>query len=151
LLRDALTYIATDDEMDRLRAATTPLAQKEAFDAFWGRNIADPNTAARTLERYFTRVEEANGTFSDFKEGWKTDRGMVYIVMGPPLYQEDSIEELRWFYSYDERNAGRYFVFDRVQGYPDELDMPHYVLKRSMEQEREWRLAVTRWRNGRAR
>lgn len=147
----ALTYIASEDEMLRLEQASHPAALKEAFDAFWGRNLADPTTAARTLERYYTRVEEANRTFSDFKEGWKTDRGMVYIVMGPPLYQEDSIDELRWFYSYDERNAGRYFVFDRVQGYPDELEMPHYVLKRSMEQEREWRLAVTRWRSGRTR
>lgn len=147
----ALTYIANQDEMARLEQASHPVALKEAFDAFWGRNLADPTAAARTLERYYTRVEEANRTFSDFKEGWKTDRGMIYIVMGPPLYQEDSIDELRWFYSYDERNAGRYFVFDRVQGYPDELEMPHYVLKRSMEQEREWRLAVTRWRSGRAR
>jgi GWxTD domain-containing protein len=148
---EGLDYIATEDELARVSAATGGVARKEAFDAFWGRTVGDPATASRAIARYYGRVEEANRTFSGFKEGWKTDRGMIYIVMGPPLYQEDSIDELRWFYSYDERKAGRYFVFDRVQGYPDELEMPHYVLRRSMEQEQEWRLAVRRWRSGRAR
>lgn len=148
---EALNYIATEDELSRVAAARGAADRKDAFDAFWGRTLGDPSAASRTIARYYGRVEEANRAFSGFKEGWKTDRGMIYIVMGPPLYQEDSIDELRWFYSYDERNAGRYFVFDRVQGYPDELEMPHYVLRRSMEQEQEWRLAVRRWRNGRAR
>ena len=26
----------------------------------------------------------ANQYFTSFKEGWKTDRGMVYMVFGPP-------------------------------------------------------------------
>jgi GWxTD domain-containing protein len=148
---EALDYIASEDELARVEAATGAADRKDAFDAFWGRALGEPVSASRALARYYSRVEEANRAFSGFKEGWKTDRGMIYIVMGPPLYQEDSMDELRWFYSYDERNAGRYFVFDRVQGYPDELEMPHYVLRRSMEQEQEWRLAVRRWRSGRAR
>ncbi|MFT5142355.1 MAG: GWxTD domain-containing protein [Rhodothermales bacterium] len=148
---DALGYIATEDEVERIKSAGDAMARKGEFDAFWGRIVGDPVAASRVLEQLFSRVEEANRRFSAFKEGWKTDRGMVYIVMGPPLYSEDSVDQLRWYYSYDERNAGRYFIFDRVRGHPDELDMPHYVLKRSMEQEIEWRLAVRRWRSGLAR
>ncbi|MBO6576348.1 MAG: GWxTD domain-containing protein [Rhodothermales bacterium] len=148
---DALTYLATEDEMQAIREAGSAAARKEAFDAFWGRTVGDPILARRALANYYSRVEEANRLYSGFKEGWKTDRGMVYLVMGPPLYVEDSIDQLRWFYSYDERNPGRYFVFDRVRGFPDELNVPHYVLNRSMEQEREWRLAVQRWRRGEAR
>ena len=150
-LIEALTYLATDGEMDQIRSAPDAVSRKDAYDAFWGRTVGDPALAARTLERFYGRIEEANRQFSSFKEGWKTDRGMIYVVMGPPLYAEDSVDELRWFYSYDERNAGRYFVFERVRGFPDELDLPQYSLQRSMEQEREWRLAVQRWRRGAVR
>jgi GWxTD domain-containing protein len=148
---EALGYIATEEELERIKSAGDAVARKGEFDAFWGRIVGDPLVASRALERFFGRVEEANLRFSAFKEGWKTDRGMVYIVMGPPLYSEDSVDQLRWYYSYDERNAGRFFIFDRVRGHPDELEMPQYVLKRSMEQETEWRLAVRRWRRGTAR
>jgi GWxTD domain-containing protein len=147
-LIDALDYIATPKEMTDIRQAGDAVARKKRFDAFWGRTSGNPRAASDALGRYYSRVEEANRAYSGFKEGWKTDRGMVFIVMGPPLFTEDSIDELRWFYSYDDRNPGRYFVFDRVRGLFDDFNLPHYVLTRSMDQEREWRLAVRRWRRG---
>jgi len=36
------------------------------------------------MEEYYRRVDFANANFGTFIEGWKTDRGMVYIVLGPP-------------------------------------------------------------------
>jgi len=150
-LIEALDYIATPEEMAAIRGAADPVARKRMFDAFWGRTGGDRLAASDALGRYYSRVEEANRAYSSFKEGWKTDRGMISIVMGPPLYVEDSIDELRWFYSYDDQYPGRYFVFERSRGQFHSLGFPHYILNRTMNQEREWRLAVQRWRRGTAR
>ena len=37
-------------------------------------------------------IEEANKQFSNYKEGWKTDMGMMYILFGPPWYIESTLE-----------------------------------------------------------
>ena len=31
---------------------------------------------------YYNRIQNANLHFTTFKEGWKTDRGMIYVVFG---------------------------------------------------------------------
>ena len=36
------------------------------------------------MEEYYRRVNFTNANFSVFMEGWKTDQGMVYIILGPP-------------------------------------------------------------------
>jgi hypothetical protein len=36
------------------------------------------------MEEYYRRVAFANRSFTTFRDGWKTDRGMVYIILGPP-------------------------------------------------------------------
>ena len=36
------------------------------------------------MEEYFQRVEYVNEHFSGWQPGWETDRGMIYILFGPP-------------------------------------------------------------------
>ncbi|HTP12126.1 MAG TPA: GWxTD domain-containing protein, partial [Bacteroidota bacterium] len=86
---DQLRYVATSDELDSLHAGTTPEDRRKKFLAFWNKRNPDPTSGRNPLmEEYYRRVDYANKSFTRYMDGWKTDRGMVYIRLGPP----DNIE-----------------------------------------------------------
>ncbi len=61
--------------------------QREAFiDRFWQRRNPNPGSATnRFKEEFYTRVAFANEHFGAAGEpGWRTDRGRIYIMWGPP-------------------------------------------------------------------
>lgn len=144
----ALAYIADPGEWSTLQHAP-PVEQKKLFDAFWGRHVRQRERAADLIERYYARVEEANRQFTTHKEGWKTDRGMVYIVMGPPLYVDQNIDREIWHYSYESPEQPSSFEF--VRGYRYGLVNPFeaYALRRHIQYHQVWQRAVRRWREGR--
>jgi GWxTD domain-containing protein len=146
---EALTYIARNRELSQIRETEDPVEKRRLFDAFWGELVGQREEAKRLLRTYYSRVEEANLFFTSHKEGWKTDRGMVYIVMGAPLYVERYFDAEIWYYSYRE-NADDRFVFERASRYsPDEgVRFNNYLLLRRPYYERTWRRAIRRWREG---
>src|SRR5690606_38240941 len=81
---DALGYIAYEREVGRIREGTTAAERLQRFDAFWGSLVRQRSVATNLIETYYARIEEANLLYSSYKEGWKTDRGMVYVLLGPP-------------------------------------------------------------------
>lgn len=130
-MAEPLIYLMNKREYDQLMAIDDPAAMKQAVDEFWLKNIRNRSKAARVIELYYSRVEEANKQFSNFKEGWKTDMGMVYILFGPPWYVENSLDTSVWSYSYN-RNDQRYafqFVRPRI---PDQyFPYQHFILRRN--------------------
>lgn len=83
-------FIATSDEMDVLdNDSLTYLQKKARFIAFWKSKDPDPSTPLNEiLIEYYKRVEFANHKFKGYNDGWRTDMGYVYIIMGTP----DSID-----------------------------------------------------------
>ncbi|MGA9119042.1 MAG: GWxTD domain-containing protein [Bacteroidota bacterium] len=82
---DQLRYIARDSEFDSLKAAKTTEEKQQLFLAFWKRRDPNPNTPRNErMEAYYARVDYADKHFSRYRAGWKTDMGMVYIILGPP-------------------------------------------------------------------
>lgn len=144
---EALTYIAFDDEIEFMQEAETPEEAKGRFDAFWGSRVPNRNLAASLIRLYYGRVEEATLYFTGYKEGWKTDRGMVYVVMGPPLYVDQRVESETWHYSYGDRDPANTFIFEKVQYYVDQ-PFENYILQRRPYYQREWTRAVDLWRRG---
>ena len=87
--KDALRliqYEATEDEMDILEDIEDPASRLEAWSCFW--KIRDPVPATATNEAlisYFEKIETANRTWlSALRPGFQSDRGRVYITLGPP-------------------------------------------------------------------
>jgi GWxTD domain-containing protein len=80
-----LRSIATGVELDSLQAGT-PAERRERWEEFW--RIRDPLPATplnEFREEFFERVRVAAELFGESgRPGWQTDRGEVYIVMGPP-------------------------------------------------------------------
>jgi GWxTD domain-containing protein len=83
---EVVRYLALGDEMKHYQSLTELDAKRKFMYEFWKRRDPDPATLENEAKKeYMERVEYANSNFhSGMKEGWKTDRGRVYIVYGPP-------------------------------------------------------------------
>ncbi|HZA98270.1 MAG TPA: GWxTD domain-containing protein [Gemmatimonadales bacterium] len=101
---DLLRYFGQDPRVNAMRKA--PAAERSRL---WRQFYADtdPNKATpenEALNQYFGRISSANARFNDEGvAGWRTDRGEVFITLGPP---DESIESspgtagriVRWSY-----------------------------------------------------
>ncbi len=133
---EQLRYIASKDEWKLLKKAKGD-AQLAEFKSFWNRHDPTPGTEANELrDAYYTRIEFANNTFSQMQRpGWRTDMGIVYIILGQP----DDIERNaypRYSKPYEIWSYYRYsrqFLFYDVTGFGDyrlETPMSIYEFQR---------------------
>jgi len=130
---EQLKYIADRKEMQALKKSSQQDRWK-AFEEFWKKKDPTPGTDANELmDEYYRRVEFANENFSTFREGWKTDMGMIYIIFGPPNDIErhpfDSGYKPYEIWYYYELN--RQFVFVDFTGFGEyRLTSPLWLLYR---------------------
>jgi len=80
-----LQPIASQAEMDRFRSAS-PEDRLALWGEFWRERDPFPATPLNEgLVEYFGRLSYANRNFTThIEESWKTDRGRVYLSLGPP-------------------------------------------------------------------
>ena len=137
-----VTYISTRKEHESLLMAQD---KKKALDEFWINLTRNPEVAKELIRNYFRMVEFANILFTDFKEGWKTDRGMVYIVMGPPREVVFFEDREVWSYPGMDESSKIRFNFARVKT----VLTPHfYTLNRSRAYQPLWFKNISQWRLG---
>lgn len=142
-LIEATRYISTVSEYKNLISAEHP---KQALDDFWMKCGDTPEKSRELIKIYYGRVEEANRYFSGLLEGWRTDRGMIHIVMGAPnRVNRDSWGEY-WVYGDEASNNNLTFRFRRKQ-HP--IDDNIFILERNSLYRMTWETFVTSWRNGR--
>lgn len=139
---DMVTYISTRKEHEDLMAAED---KKKALDAYWIGLTRNPDTAKELIREYFRQVEFANILFTDFKEGWKTDKGMVYIVMGPPEEVNFYLDREVWSYGGTNESSRIRFTFARVKNI---LSPNYYTLNRSRAYQPVWFKNISIWRSG---
>ncbi len=79
-------YLLSREEEKQYRALATAEERLRFIEDFWARRDEDPSTPANESEiRFWKRVSEADGSFHDAPyPGWKTDRGKLHILLGPP-------------------------------------------------------------------
>ena len=118
-----LRYFTTPDTLKKL-AQTPPEDRAAAWRKFWHDTDPDPETPENeALDRYFARLGAANEQFRDEGvPGWLTDRGEVYIKLGPPDQILDPHPDnrgrgrlIQW--TYDQLNLVLYFVDDAGFGH----------------------------------
>lgn len=91
---DALRHIAKESEIDELLSGGAT-KRAEAFSRFWRERSRDTTTAYNeVMAEYYYRVDDALRRFSTSREndGYKTDRGRIYILYGPPQKSERSLQ-----------------------------------------------------------
>lgn len=137
-----VTYISTRKEHETLISAPD---KKKALDEYWVQMTRNPETAKNLIREYFRQIEFANILFTDFKEGWKTDKGMVFIVMGAPQEVNFYLDREVWTYDGMNESSKIRFTFARVKN----ILTPHYyVLNRSKAYQPIWFKNISIWRSG---
>ncbi|MEX0856971.1 MAG: GWxTD domain-containing protein [Balneolaceae bacterium] len=129
-LAEPLYYLMDGKEYESLLAIKSPDSMKKEIDRFWLRNIRDSRVARNVISMYYQRVEEANKQFSNYKEGWKTDAGMVYILFGPPWYIDRRLSSMQWSYAYDRNDPDYNFYFHLPKIKNSSFPFENYILQR---------------------
>ena len=151
---EPLIYIANRDEVDQMKSSENT---KIALDNFWLRCGGGNIERARTLIRiYYNRVTYANIYFTSFTEGWRTERGMIYIMYGPPDKVYKSLEGEEWGYRRQAVKSswgGRYsvtedYIFFTFRHRDNIFSDNDYFLSRSETLITQWAQAVSSWRRG---
>jgi len=110
-LDEEVVYIITPRERDVFLQLDSDKSREIFIEAFWKQRDPLPETPRNEFrEEHYRRLQYADQTFGrgSPRPGWKTDRGKVYIILGPPknIEQFDSINNVHpteiWFYQPDE-------------------------------------------------
>ncbi|GAB3978511.1 hypothetical protein GCM10028806_41790 [Spirosoma terrae] len=136
-------YMSTSSEIAELSQAQDT---KKAFDRYWLSLMSgNEEVAKKTIKAYFDRVEEANRLFTTYKEGWKTDKGMIYIVLGAPDRVQRNREREVWVYNRRANVSEVNFTFTKKA---NQFVDDHYELVRYIEYQPIWYPIVEAWRTG---
>ncbi|MBL7937165.1 MAG: GWxTD domain-containing protein [Bacteroidia bacterium] len=139
----ATRYIMAKKEYDNCMSATD---KKEAIDKFWLEIAGGKERAKELIKKYYGRVQEANKLFTSFQEGWKTDRGMIYIVFGAPNKVSKRKNGEVWVYGEVGNPNSIIYSFIKIENPFTDND---YFLERSESFKAPWYQAVDMWRQGR--
>ncbi len=135
-----LRYITTTKEYDAIAKAPD---LKEAVDRFWIQHAGNELRAKKLIKEYYRRIEKANYLFSSYQDGWKTDRGMIYIMYGPPnLVQRTETAEV-WTYGESRHLLSLTFIFIKMNNPFTDND---YLLDRATSYKTSWYQMVNSWR-----
>jgi GWxTD domain-containing protein len=137
-----LAYLTSSPEYDEIKNATN---QKLAVDNFWLNCAEDMERARELIRIYYNRVFFSNYYFTSFKKGWMTDRGMIFIIYGPPQAIYTKVNEEKWVYYRKNYTSTVTFVFNNV---PSPYADNNFILQRSESYDMHWRQAVSAWKNG---
>jgi GWxTD domain-containing protein len=115
---DALQHIVGEKEMDALFSVSRNERAKN-FARFWRERDRDTTTAYNeVMAEYYRRVDEAIRAYSSANEtdGYKTDRGRVFILYGTPTHTRRFLEPGEpprevWTYQHLQRR----FIFTDVR------------------------------------
>lgn len=140
-LAEPLVYVCTKQEFDKIQATQ---GDKRAFDKIILGITGDADRARTFMRSYFRRVELANYYFTSYKEGWKTDRGMIYIIFGLPDEVFRFSDREVWNY----KNASYKVTFNFAKS-PTIFDPENFVLIRQKKFQETWYEVIDLWRNAR--
>lgn len=129
-LAEPLVYLMGDDEYEEMMDIQDSDSLKEYMDRFWLSHIGSMRRARSVISLYYDRVESANKLFTNFKEGWKTDRGKIYILFGHPWYVDKLHNRVRWSYTFNTGDPMYNFYFERARAPNEFFPFQHYILDR---------------------
>ena len=109
-IEQEVVYIITEREEDVFLSLETLEERNRFIEVFWEKRDPHPATPENEFrDEHYRRIEYANQYLGrdTFRDGWRTDRGRYYIILGEPRerhsfdgYNEVVSSEL-WFYQGD--------------------------------------------------
>ena len=117
-----MKYIIDNDKYDRSNEKFRK-DKENLFYSLWKDMDPTPNTEHNELmDEYYRRVSYANENFDGWKDGWETDRGMIYILFGPPDQIErtnPSMSNSTLYQIWTYNNLNKQFIFRDQNGFGD--------------------------------
>jgi GWxTD domain-containing protein len=141
---EALRYLTSKKEFEEIKSGESP---KSMLDNFWLTHGGNEEKTRLLIKKYYGRVREANKYFSSHTEGWRTDRGMIYVIFGSPQTVYKGNDSESWIYGTPTNSLALNFFFIKVNNPFTDND---FMLSRSPTYEGPWNRAVEVWRQGRA-
>jgi GWxTD domain-containing protein len=138
-LAPPLIFVCTPEEFAQLRKAG---GNKKEFDKVILEITRDAERARNFMRSYFRRVELANHYFTSYKEGWKTDRGMIYLIFGAPSEVVRTTDSENWNY----KNHKVRFTFVKTGTL---YDPDNFILVRDKRFAETWYSIIDLWRKSR--
>ena len=84
-LKQDVSFIITSEERDAFKSLSSDEERYQFIEQFWLRRDPNPDTVVNEFrDEHYRRIAYANERFTSGKMGWKTDRGRIYIMYGPP-------------------------------------------------------------------
>ncbi|MEM9857490.1 MAG: GWxTD domain-containing protein [Bacteroidota bacterium] len=139
-LIDPLVYITQREEWEVFDKDSV---SKREFDRFWLDISRSTDRAKKVIKTYYDRIEEANQFFTTYKEGWKTDMGMIYAVFGVPDRVIRKADKETWYYNASSVSQSIDFEFIRVNSI---FSNKHYALIRDRRYSTTWYQAINNLR-----
>ncbi len=118
-------YISTSAETSQYAKLDSVQGKREFLYQFWKRRDAQEGTKPNGFfQEYMKRVQESNQKFGSFKrQGWKTDRGRIFITYGEPSeidrYPNEIDTKPYEVWHYNDLQGGVIFVFADITGFSD--------------------------------
>ena len=138
-LVNPLIYVCAQEEFAELKNSK---GDKAKFDKVILDITRDKERAKNFMRSYFRKVELANLYFSSYKEGWKTDRGMIYLIYGAPDEVIKTAQNETWNY----RSSRQSFTFVKTGSV---YDPEYFVLIRERRFTESWFSTIDLWRKSR--
>jgi GWxTD domain-containing protein len=114
-------YLITEDEKKEFLNLKTVEEKENFIEVFWRKRDPNPDTEANEFkEIYYERIAFANEHFASGIQGWKTDRGMVYVLYGKP----DKIEKGRSNFEGLQNVLFERWTYEKP---PDELPISEFI------------------------
>src|SRR5262250_1697078 len=84
-LNEDVVYIIAPDERNAFLQLDTNEEREQFIEQFWLRRSNNPDLPDNDFkEEHYRRIAYANEHYASGIPGWKTDRGRMYIMWGPP-------------------------------------------------------------------
>ncbi|MBM4175367.1 MAG: GWxTD domain-containing protein [Ignavibacteria bacterium] len=119
---EQMIYITSRENIENMLSIKEEPERFNIFMDFWKSKDPTPSTADNELmDEYYGRIDYSTKNFSNYMEGWKTDMGMVFVILGPPNnvdrypFNYDTPAHEVWEYY----NLNRKFVFVDYSGFGD--------------------------------
>jgi GWxTD domain-containing protein len=136
-------YLCSKDEFEKIQRSNEGVENQ--LEKFWIACGGGKEKARELIQLYYQRTEDANIYFTSYADGWKTDRGMIYLVFGHPIQIIEDDQRLVWYYGSNQDPTTLKFTFTKEK-HP--IWGTIYLLERKEEYRNAWEYQVTAWRQG---
>jgi GWxTD domain-containing protein len=149
----SLIYLSNRTKINEMMEADN---LKIELDNFWLKITNNVERSRELLRIYYNRVLYANYFFGSHKQGWQTDRGMIYTIYGPPDKVYRTPDGERWGYNKPVVKSGwgiRYkvkeeFLFFNFMKRENPFSDNDYSLIRKESVTTYWDQAIRSWLSG---